>query len=81
MSPKFQIKLLQRLEKRGISHEAVPGFIRNLTNILAVYPELSLGEVNRILHFMGWGDVDLDYHTFQLVIADLSPHPASSLEL
>ena len=72
---------IRRLEGKGISRQAAPGFIRNLTNILAVYPLLSLGEVNRILHFLGWGDVDLDYHTFQLVVADLKPHQVSDLEL
>ena len=58
--------LIQRLEGKGINQEAAPGFIRNLTNILAVYPLLSLGEVNRIMQFLGWQGVDLDYHTFQL---------------
>ena len=72
--------LIQRLEGKGINQEAVPGFIRNLTNILAVYPLLSLSEVNRIMQFLGWQDVDLDYRTLQLVIADLPPHQISGLE-
>ena len=71
---------IRRLEGKGISRQAAPGFIRNLTNILAVYPLLSLGEVNRILHFLGWQGVDLDY-PFQLVMADLKPHQVSDLEL
>ncbi len=77
----FNSNLIHRLEGKGINQEAVPGFIRNLTNILAVYPLLSLGELNRIMQFLGWQDVDLDYHTFQLVIADLKPHQISDLEL
>ena len=73
--------LLQRLESKGISRQAAPGFIRNLTNVLAVYPLLSLGEANRIMQFLGWQDVDLDYRTFQLVIAELKPHQLSGLTL
>jgi hypothetical protein len=81
MAEQLKTILFRRLEGKGINQEAAPGFIRNLTNILAVYPLLSLGEVNRIMQFLGWQGVDLDYHTFQLVIADLHPHQVSGLEL
>jgi hypothetical protein len=81
MSQQLKTILFRRLEGKGISRQAAPGFIRNLTNILAVYPLLSLGEVNRIMQFPGWQDVDLDYHTLQLAIADLKPHQISGLEL
>jgi hypothetical protein len=81
MSQQLKAILLRRLEGKGISRQAAPGFIRNLTNVLSAYPLLSLGEVNRIMQFLGWQDVDLDYHTFQLVIADLDPHQISGLEL
>ncbi len=81
MSQQLKEILFQRLEGKGIGRQAAPGFIRNLTNILAVYPLLSLGEVNRIMQYLGWQGVDLDYHTFQLVIAELQPHQISGLEL
>ena len=67
MAEQLKTILFRRLEGKGISRQAAPGFIRNLTNILAVYPLLSLGEVNRLMQFLGWQDVDLDYHTFQLL--------------
>jgi hypothetical protein len=81
MSQQLKAILLRRLEGKGISPQAAPGFIRNLTNVLSEYPLLSIGEVNRIMQYLGWQDVDLDYHTFQLVLADLKPHQISGLEL
>ena len=74
MSQQLKTILLQRLENKGISHEAIPGFIRNLTHIFAAYPFISLCEVNRIMHFLGWDDIELDYHTLQLFIADSAPY-------
>ena len=79
MSQQLKKILFRRLEDQGISPKAAPGFIRNLTNILSEYPLLSLGEVNRIMQYLGWQDVDLDYHTFQLVIADLKPYQIGGL--
>ena len=66
--------LLQRLKRKGISSGAIPGFIRNLSNTLSGSPDLNLGDLNNRLHWLGWDDVDLDYHTFQLIIAELESH-------
>ena len=77
----FNSNLISRLERQGINPQAVPGFIRSLTHVLSVYPFISLHEVSRIMQYLGWQDADLDYHTFQLVIADLQPHQVSSLNL
>lgn len=81
MAEQLKEILFRRLEGKGISPQAAPGFIRNLTNVLSEYPLLSISEVNRIMQYLGWQDVDLDYHTFQLVIADLNSHQKSGLEL
>ena len=61
--------LIQRLEKKGVEQPAIPGFIRNLANIISVTPHLDLPEVNRRLHSLGWTDFELDDHTLQLTIA------------
>ena len=61
--------LIQRLEKKGVEQTAIPGFIRNLANIISVTPHMSLREVNRRLHLLGWTDFELDDHTLQLTIA------------
>jgi len=61
--------LAQRLQKKGIEQIVIPGFMRDLANIISVTPHMNLTEVNRKLHSLGWKDVDLDDHTLQLAIA------------
>jgi hypothetical protein len=59
------------LEKKGIRPEIIPGFIRDLDTIISLDPYLSLKELNRKLHILGWDDFELDDHTLQLVIASI----------
>ena len=61
--------LIQRLEKKGVEQTAIPGFMRNLANIISVTPHMNLREVNRKLHLLGWTHFELDDHTLQLTIA------------
>ena len=66
-----QIKqnLISRLEKQGIEPNIIPGFIRSLANAISVNPQMNLLQVNKHLHFLGWDEFELDYHTLQLAIA------------
>lgn len=68
-----QIKkiLFQRLEKKGINRNFVPGFIRCLANSFCDDPDMSLSQINRRLNYIGWDGIELDYHTLQLAIACL----------
>jgi len=61
--------LIQRLEKKGISTAIIPRFIKDLRNSLSDDPCMSLTQVNRHLHILGWNEVQIDYHTFQLATA------------
>ncbi|NVM20666.1 MAG: hypothetical protein HWN68_02660 [Desulfobacterales bacterium] len=63
--------LIRRLEKKGIEGIAIPGFMRDLANIISHTPHMELPEVNRKLHSLGWSDFELDDHTLQLAIASL----------
>jgi len=61
--------LLDRLEKKEMEPGLIPGFIRDLANTVLVNPHISHFQANKQLHFLGWDDVELDYHTLQLAIA------------
>ena len=61
--------LVQRLRHKGMDLCLIPGFIRSLANSFFVDPRMNLLQVNNRLHYLGWKDVDLDYHTFQLALA------------
>jgi hypothetical protein len=62
--------LFKRLEKKGLTPEAIPGFIRNLAYAVSSYPHMNLFEINLKLHWLGWDDVDLDEYTLQLIVAN-----------
>jgi hypothetical protein len=61
--------LLERLKMRGIAPSTIPRFIKDLTGTLAFDPQSNLSEINRRMHLLGWYDVEVDEHTFQLVLA------------
>ena len=63
------VKFIDRLEERGIDRSMVPGFIRSLANTILINPQMDISQVNTRLHWLGWDDVELDYHTLQLAIA------------
>ncbi len=63
--------LLKRLKSKGIDANIVPGFINNLANTISFNPQMNHLQINKRLHFLGWDDFELDYHTLQLATAIL----------
>ncbi len=69
--------LIELLVSKGMELTSIPAFIRNLANTLAADPHLTLEELNRQIHALGWHNFDLDFYTLQLILAtfesDVSP--------
>ena len=61
--------LFHRLTKKGIYPELIPGFIKVTCHAIHGSSSINVEEANERLHFLGWHDFDLDYHTLQLLIA------------
>ena len=61
--------LINELKGKGIEYKIIPRFIKDLAYSFQIDPSVSLSDVNDRLHFLGWEDVELDYHTLQLAIA------------
>ena len=72
--------LIDRLKKKGIEPDTIPGFIRGLENTILGNPDVNLFQVNKRLHFLGWDDFELDYHTLQLAIACLEAEGLEGLK-
>jgi hypothetical protein len=45
-----------------------------------VNPHLSLSQVNRQLHYLGWEGVEMDYHTLQLMLSCFEDEGRKRLE-
>ena len=61
--------LIHQLEKKGIEVPIIPRIIKDLVIFFTDNPSVSLFNVNNRLHILGWNEVRLDYHTFQLAKA------------
>jgi hypothetical protein len=60
--------LINELKGKGIEYKIIPRFIKDLAYSFQIDPSVSLSDVNDRLHFLGWEDVELDYHTLQLAL-------------
>ena len=61
--------LINELKGKGIENNIIPRFIKDLAYSFQIDTSVSLSDVNDRLHFLGWEDIELDYHTLQLAIA------------
>ncbi len=61
---------MHRLEMKGLEKGTIPGFIGCLKSCLLNNPDINPLQANQRLQSLGWDDFNLDYHTFQLAIAN-----------
>lgn len=73
-------KLMRRLIENGVEPSLIPGFIRSLANACLIHPEMSHVQASKRLKYLGWQDVELDYHTMQLAIDSLEAKGLRQLE-
>jgi DNA-binding PadR family transcriptional regulator len=63
--------LIQRLEKKGIAPTVITGFLRSVMITISDNAPMSLQEMNKRLHALGWDSFEMDDNTLQLIIASL----------
>jgi len=44
----------------------VSGFLQSLSNHFSAEPRMGLSEINQKLQTIGWNEIQLDYHTYEL---------------
>jgi len=66
---KFRQILVDRLAAKGLEKDTIPSFIRSMRICFATNPKMNHLKANRQLQFLGWYDIEVDYHTLQLSIA------------
>ena len=59
---------LQRLKTIVVEPNLISGLMKALAGFFYLNPNISLLQVNERLHYLGWNDIELDYHTYQLAI-------------
>jgi hypothetical protein len=58
--------LINRLTIKGLEKNLIPGFLRCLANSIDAQQSINLISINKHMQHIGWGDIDLDYRTFEL---------------
>ena len=58
--------LIQRLSHKGLEKNLIPGFLRSLANSINMVQNQNFSLINKHMRHMGWDDIELDYHTFEL---------------
>jgi hypothetical protein len=61
--------LMRRLKMKGMKQSAILGFVWSLKSCFLDNPDMNHLQTNQRMQFLGWDDIDLDYHTLQLAIA------------
>ena len=61
--------LTERLEMKGIEKSFMRGFLSHLLRVFATDPDIRLSILNNRLKRLGWYDINIDYHTFQIAKA------------
>lgn len=73
-------KLIDKLIENGVEAQLIPGFIRSLANAFLINPDMSYSQANKRLKYLGWQDIEIDYHTFLLAIDCLETRGLSRLK-
>lgn len=65
----FRQVLLDRLVKGEADPSSLNSILKALFKLLSSDPNIDPSTANERLRYLGWGEVEVDYHTLQLALA------------
>lgn len=71
MASEWTRSLMEQVERRGMESTLIPHYLRALSNSISVRPGEGHSEINEHMRHIGWGDIEVDYHLFELAKACL----------
>jgi hypothetical protein len=69
--------LIDRLLQGGAEASLVDSLLRALSKILAEDPTMDPDAATNRLHYLGWPEIQIDYHTLQLALAHFESSPGN----
>ncbi len=74
LEPSESIKrvLFRQVAKRGMQNSLIPHYLRELTRSIFIRPGENHLEINEHMHYLGWREIEVDYHIFELAKACLN---------
>jgi hypothetical protein len=76
----IKMTLVDRLKTKGVDPGIIPWFIKNLARTMKFDSHMNLSQINSRLKWLGWDDVELDYHTYQLAKACFESEGINGIE-
>jgi hypothetical protein len=67
----LKLLLIDRLKSKGVDPALIPAFLKALTHLISLDPEIDPAVANLKMHSLGWTEVTVDYHCLQIAIACL----------
>ena len=64
--------LFRQVAKRGMQNSLIPHYLRELTQSIVIRPGKNHSEINEHMHSLGWREIEVDYHIFELAKACLN---------
>jgi hypothetical protein len=61
--------LIQRLKNMGVETCLIPALLKQMVSVFFSQPHMTRAAINQRLAFLGWRDVEIDEHTYQLAVA------------
>ncbi|MFO7708226.1 MAG: hypothetical protein R6V84_08625 [Desulfobacterales bacterium] len=71
---------IDQLLKKGADPSSLPGMLRALSKILSSNPEIDTASANEKLCYLGWNEIQVDYHLLQLALAYFESEEPGSAE-
>jgi hypothetical protein len=65
----FKQVLFERLARGGVDSASVKSILKALSKLLTADPNIDSTTANERLRYLGWQDVEVDYHILQLALA------------
>jgi len=62
---------VNKLIENGVEAALILGFIRSLANAFLINPNMSYCQARKRLKYLGWEEIEIDYHTFSLAVMSL----------
>jgi len=72
--------LIGRLAAKGMEATCIPAFIRNVAYTIASGGARKPSELNKRMALLGWGDMEIDSYTLDLIVALFDARESGSLD-
>ena len=76
----LKLLLIDRLKSKGMDPSLIPVFLKAIVGIIRSEPGIEAAQIGQKLHYLGWNEVEIDYHCLQIAIAWLEAETKTNID-